>query len=371
MFILELCKKIKKIRNFLTHIFIFFSSSIMGLANSKFNSYENHEYNKNDTKEGKYEPDEIHHTPQNNKNSDPRSPNVYRTPLTHNDGSVSPSSTAINAIPITKQLNLTTDNSILLRPPANGLLKAMLLRDLDQNSMLDPRSPNQFIQRTPLHLKSSKSTVLTDDSFDCSLIEDNAQDTSYTALSTSESASLPTEPLQLADNIEESLNAITLTEPKEFLETNFDTSDPVELIIACDPRSPSLNVDRTPLLLNTVPAMSDLLFERLSEPENVTIVEKTPVTSKKVSSNHLIYEDENVAETEMRPSATKALPKVRTPLGCLGNTVSLVNKSRTPKHPVLFIEEQQQLAFTPKNHKSIAKRLSTTNSSKIPIFKSK
>lgn len=341
----------------------------MGLANSKFNYRENCEVEKYDTKET-CETDEIYHTPQNKNVLDPRSPNIYRTPLNHNEASASPSGTQMNAIQITKQLNLTTDDSILLRPAAKGLLKAMLLRDLDQNAMLDPRSPTQFINRTPMNLKSTQSTTTVDESFDCSLVEDNAHDSSYTATSTCEDASLPTDKLQLTANIEESFNAIALTEPKEFLETNFDTTDSVESI-ACDPRSPSMNVERTPLVLKSETAVSDSTFENNSEPENVTIVEESPVSMLKLTTN-LIYED--VAETEIfstpkRTSANKAVPKVRTPLGCLGNMVSQANNTRAPKHPSLFIEEQHQLAHTPMQ-KSLAKRLSNNvNSSKIPIFK--
>lgn len=345
----------------------------MGLANSKFNSNKNSESDKYDAKVT-CETAEIHHTPQNKTVLDPRSPNIFRTPLNHNDASVSPSGIQMNAIPITKQLNLTTDDSILLRPAPKGLLKAMLLRDLDQNAMLDPRSPTSFITRTPLNLKSTQTTTIDDESFNCSLVEDNPQDTSYTATSSTEDASIPTDTIQLTTaTIEESLNAIVLTEPKEFLETNFDTSDPIETI-ACDPRSPSLNVERTPLVLKSEPDMSDSIFEKTSESENVTIIEQTPVTTFKVTTNHLIYED--VAETEIfstpkRTSANKVVPKVRTPLGCLGNMVSQANNTRAPKHPSLFIEEQQQLAHvTPKNQKSFPNRLSNTaNSSKIPVFK--
>lgn len=343
----------------------------MGLANSKFNSHQNRESDKYDAKVTS-ETAEIHHTPQNMKVLDPRSPNIYRTPLSHNVISASPSGAQMNSIPITKQLNLTTHDSILSRPAPKGLLKAMLLRDLDQNAMLDPRSPTQFINRTPLNLKSTQSTTTIDESFNCSLFEDNdAQDNSYTATSSSDDASPPTDQFQLTATIEESFHAIALTEPKEFLETNFDTSDPVESI-ACDPRSPSLNVERTPLVLKSEPViLSDSIFEADSEPHNVTIIEETPVTALKAATNHLIYED--VAETEIfntpkGTSAKKAVPKVRTPLGCLGNMVSQVNNTRAPKHPCLFIEEQQQLAITPKIHKT--KRLSNhTNSSKIPIFK--
>lgn len=349
----------------------------MGLAISKFNSRENYEGEK-------YEATvtcktaEIQNTPQNKNVLDPRSPNIYRTPLNYNEASASPGGTQMNAIQITKQLNLTTDDSIMLRPASQGLLKAMLLRDLDQNAMLDPRSPTQFINRTPMNLKSSQSAATIDESFECSLVETNTPDISYNA-STNNDASLPTDEIQLTAAIEESFNEIAITEPKEFLETNFDTSDPVESIpcdpvesIACDPRSPSLNVDRTPLVLKSEPEMTDSFFESISEPENVTIVE-APVTTCESSANNLIYEDvaeTGICSTPKRISALQTVPKVRTPLGCLGNMVSQVNNTRPSKHPSLFIEEQQKLAITPKNQKAFPKRLSNNmNSSKIPVFK--
>lgn len=331
---------------------------------------------------------------------DPRSPNIYRTPLDIKQNNIKR---------ITKQQSITLDDSTSACTPTKSILTEKLLRDLGYNfNCNDPRSPTLMISRTPIYL--TKKTAYNDDSFDCSLISANDSCTDDANAATHESAELhPSEDdggvrnaqiennftEEIAENIE-NLNTTFDTmsiQKREFLESHFDLTDFGDSMT--DPRSPSLNVERTPIIIKE--ELKEDIIENIVEEPIITEVDPVfninyskPVdescgdeNSFKIAAastniiKHLIYEDENIDKKDTNIMSTPKkdvkhnLSGNRTPLGCLGNTPNGKNQTtknpgKTPKHPTFFIQQNS----TPKNQHAFANVVSNRRKSKIPVFKS-
>lgn len=256
-------------------------------------------------------------TPEPKKFIDPRSPTICRTPI--NDLGT-PSTPSIAA---TKRLNLTTDAENLSTPPnrligtQKNFLQEKLLKNLGYQSF-DPRSPTQFINRTPI--KWEENEQKTEDS----LINDSVQAVEHP------------EPEQIPDEV--------ANDSVESLEDPDTSIDKFIAELEIDPRSPSINVERTPIVFKQELVLDDSIELPSENIEN----RSTPM-------KHSIYQDEADAHTPATPKVepTTLIPSnnQRTPLSCLANKgrPSVLQQSNNnknkPKHPILFIGQQQQ---TPK-----------------------
>lgn len=305
-------------------------------------------------------PDPNLSTPEPKKFVDPRSPTICRTPI---GDLASPPTPGIGA---TKRLNLTTDDHNLSSTPPSRLvgtqknfLQEKLLKNLGYQSF-DPRSPTQFINRTPIRWEENDPN-----SDDCSLVvNDSAQ-----AVEMSQTELLPEEEEEVANASVESVG---------------DADSSIDKFIAeleIDPRSPSINVERTPIVFKHYVFLDDSIELPASEFENTNKI-STPI-------KHSIYQDKAVVDddTPTTPKLTQTVDKLtnnRTPLSCLANkgrppTVQHSNKKKNNnvlKHPILFIGQQH---LTPKcvkngggmpfgNSNNFSNK-TTNGSSKIPVFK--
>lgn len=298
--------------------------------------------------------DAVAATPEPKKFVDPRSPNIRRTPI---DELGSPTRTPIVA---TKRLNLTTDEENLSTPPSRlvgtqkNFLQEKLLKNLGYQAF-DPRSPTQFINRTPMRWEAN------DDSFDASLINESVQPVELSSQTEDECADVAHESTASGDAEDAADSSID-----KFL---------AELEI--DPRSPSVNVERTPIVFkhNHIHAQDAMV----AQPPPESICED--IENIATPCKDTIYEDEaNAVTTPTTPKPVQQQPidkashTNRTPLSCLANKgrASLLhsNKKNMPKHPILFIGQQQQ---QPKSMKTGATAFGNNNlnskSTKIPVFK--
>lgn len=180
---------------------------------------------------------------------DPRSPNIERTPIS-----------TVMTIQQRLKNSVATTTMDDAQTPTN-FMQRKLLRDLGHSysvkelNMLDPRSPSLFIPRTPLDFKK----VPEDGPRPASLAN------SFEYNECIEEAS--------CRNFNEKISNITLDDSndelpadgaedvseirRKYLETNFDVAEPKSTSDENDdPRSPSLNVYRTPIVLSGVPKVT-------------------------------------------------------------------------------------------------------------------
>lgn len=238
---------------------------------------------------------------------DPRSPNIERTPI----------STVLSIQQRLKNSVATTTMDDAQTP--NNFMQRKLLRDLGYNysvkelNMLDPRSPSLFIPRTPLDFKKVQD--------DGAVAADLTNSFEYNECI--EEAS--------CRNFNEKISNITLDDSNEelpadgaedvseirrkYLETNFDVVEPKSKSEENDdPRSPSLNVYRTPIVLSGVPKgtipkqispdnMENFLLDinEINEPvfssTPTTTIASTETPTKRTCAiakkqKNLVYEDE-------------------------------------------------------------------------------
>lgn len=285
-------------------------------------------------------------TPEPKKFIDPRSPNICRTPI---ESLGSPET----SITVTKALNLTTDEQNLSTPnklvgTQKNFLQTKLLKNLGYQAF-DPRSPTQFINRTPMRLDGAIDS--NDQSFDSSLIDTSVPGVELPHLDTTSCT-------------KESSDASVAQEDGE------TSIDQIIAELEIDPRSPSVNVERTPIVFShTIPTAEDYPVVEivLDDVEN-----QTP-------TKHNIYQDEESAtpasDAKITPRQTQTNEKAannRTPLSCLGNKgrSALQSKNRMtkmPKHPILFIGQQQKNGGTPFGNSN--NNSNSLVSSKIPVYK--
>lgn len=342
-------------------------------------------------------------TPQSKRCLDPRSPNIYRTPLPYIELETPPNK-------VTKQQNLRTADMSQMQPIA--LLREKLIGQMGGGgqavTVFDPRSPSQYIARTPLNL--STSNAINDESFDGSLlvvaVEADASAASIEPINVDAVAAdtkMNDEECVSLDVVE--AEATTTTVP--IVESNAIETPKI------DPRSPSLNVDRTPLVLSGTedaeeekpqPTQDDVAEQSVNVPVVVAAAAATKgVVLRQQQQQHKqiknsIYKDDANDEMMMEnlnigTPTKKVVPHklaaatggtVRTPLGCLGNvssattTTTNTTNGAAGRMQMKMVEQQKQQASssstaTPKmqhhNNKPFKSRISLTNSSKIPVFK--
>lgn len=268
-----------------------------------------------------------------NKFLDPRSPNPFRTPI---------SDLSFNETkPISKAQDLTNINNIsTLTAVTPTKLKNRLLRDLGYT--LDPRSPALNFDRTPINFNDSNIS----------------DDFSLAGLSLNESdLETPIKKNQIENFYTPVLENVQFSESQ------------------IDPRSPSIDIERTPLNLNV---LLEETQEELNLQSDVEEEADTPTKEKPIAAvitetvKSMIYMDEN-QEQPMTPT-TKAdniekVGKIRTPLSCLINAQGTDN--RFDKR--MKMQNKPSLARTifkdtapPANHNT---GKITNSSSKIPVFR--
>lgn len=237
------------------------------------------------------------------------------------------------------------------------MVKEKLLRDCGYN-LLDPRSPNQLIMRTPMEVKSFKVASNTNDSitsldYTDEFIGMNSFESALSAACNEIMGDYNTNSENM--KLKESTVEIARYKKNEtaFLETNFDY---VKSIIQTpmlqhiknqdDPRSPT--VGRTPIVFNDTKNLESSVNDKESSEEileNVTetIINETTkkydeepkkkilrkIKSQKVDTvKQIIYEDgENTNfSTPKKSNSDNSSVGVRTPLGCVANTKHMRSK---------------------------------------------
>lgn len=199
---------------------------------------------------------------------DPRSPNIARTPLTE----IIANRLNINRFKFEQTVNCEVET----QTPSNSMRKK-LLRDLGYNyttkelNLLDPRSPNLFIPRTPLNLSLNG-----DDEVDCSKafqsLEYNGHIEEASCRNFNEKlANITLDDTDYEDAVQSKTDKDAETNTKtdgdaeflairqKYMETDFDFVDD-DIKLRNDPRSPSENIFRTPMLLavpSKIPFHSD------------------------------------------------------------------------------------------------------------------
>lgn len=356
---------------------------------------------------------------------DPRSPNIARTPL---------SEVLAGRFAVKKE----QPTEFNLETPTN-LLRKRILRDLGVNytskelNLLDPRSPSHLIPRTPLNLSFAVDEP------------DNTNIVSVEYSGLIEEASCRHFNEKLANitlddaDFEEAKESLEKEDEftdgelaairQKYLETNFEFVGD-EIQVRCDPRSPSINIFRTPMMGNIVTSkfnknitaeiemdenISPLLlpgdnksrFGMLSSTPMVTsVIEKDAVQSiisctDKIHKT-IIYEDDNVKENnlnsvvEMKSSGASVVVvesivstpmkkfvrmnekdenKPRTPLSIINRCIKAAEKE-TQQHSQTKKNEKENSKlneqFTPQKWRSHNNEIHLSirnNSSKIPIFK--
>lgn len=219
-------------------------------------------------------------TPNRTTFLDPRSPNPFRTPIAElplND-----------AKPVSRAQNLTTNDAISTTATVTPTkLKNKLLRDLGYT--LDPRSPALHFDRTPIVFNDSN---ISDDFSlaDLSLNESNDQ--------------LPCTEIQPDDFF-----FTPVQENGKFAEQKMD------------PRSPSVEIERTPLALNFETQTE--VHTNVKRPTKAEEEEEIVASIVTGGAKNMIFMDEH-HEQPVTPTTkserTEKTDKVRTPLSCLINT---------------------------------------------------
>lgn len=173
---------------------------------------------------------------------DPRSPDVNRTPLPEI---------------LTHRFNNCVQNEEVVKTPINQFRKKLLNYSSTDSKLLDPRSPSQFIPRTPLNLSFDESKLASKTEFSLE----------YTGVI--EEASCRNFNERLAnitfDDCDIEIDSMSKTKLHEIQEEednnevnndnavdkNAETEKILELTsqIKNDPRSPSQSIERTPLVL--------------------------------------------------------------------------------------------------------------------------
>lgn len=228
----------------------------------------------------------------NNELLDPRSPNPFRTPI---------SDLQYNEVKaLSKAQDLTNNDNISTSTTTTPTkLKTKLLRDLGYT--LDPRSPALNFDRTPLVIDL-----------------DMTDDFSLAGLSLNES------------------DAQTPIKEKDI--ENFYT--PVVEIVKrpgaeIDPRSPSIDIERTPLNLNNLADESQEIQKDINSQSDVVAVDVYTPTIETTDAavitetvKNMIYMDDN-EDLPITPKKSDNLDKMetkRTPLSCLINTQGADNR---------------------------------------------
>lgn len=263
-----------------------------------------------------------------NKFLDPRSPNPFRTPISELPFS--------DAKPVSKAQDLTNNDNISTSTTVTPTkLKHKLLRDLGY--AMDPRSPALNFDRTPINFNDSNIS----------------EDFSLAGLSLNESdVQTPIKDNPITDFHTPVLESVRFSECE------------------VDPRSPSIDIERTPLNLHV---LLDEVQEELHVQPDVQDEAKTPTKEKTLAAvitatvKNVIYMDEN-QEQPMTPNTktdnTEKVGKIRTPLSCLMNQ-GTDKRMKMHSRPSLARTIFKDTAL-PGNQNACK---ITNSSSKIPVFR--
>lgn len=315
---------------------------------------------------------------------DPRSPFVCRTPI-------AAAGAGQQFATVTRQLDLTSGDLLGTpvqphhqQPAMRNALQQKLLRNLGYQAC-DPRSPTQFINRTPMRAAGEllgQSTASASQPPIVIVNTDNAlnesRDTSAVSRSTEHVNNAINESLQAAESpllddsavaeasaVEDSAESAesALTPPKV-------SSAAVDAEIHDDPRSPSVDIERTPIVLaaedEAVVDDDEVEHQGLdtvdagANDENapVAVAVRSPQPAAMVAN--AIFEDDvgvaaisagepvatAVQATPRKPSAIAVASKrsnaeaPRTPLGCLGNRAGV-------RQPLQMGKQQQHESKIP------------------------
>lgn len=214
---------------------------------------------------------------------DPRSPDVNRTPLPGNVTNrflqrVHNEDAAITTV------NTTVTNDVM-KTPVNAFRNRLLNLTSNESKLLDPRSPSQFIPRTPITasmLDDSKNISTTHFSLEYAGVMEEASCRNFNerlANLTLDDSDAETEakPKTKLQKIHEEYSA----EVPTLAETNIN--DVTQENIApngantSDPRSPSGSIPRTPLLLSTTtPTMLVVKMQEINADDDKNI---SPIVS--------------------------------------------------------------------------------------------
>lgn len=191
---------------------------------------------------------------------DPRSPNIDRTPL----AVVLATERRIRQIIHTSVIG-NVNGDAEPTTPANTM-RRRLLRDLGYNyrekemNLLDPRSPSAMIPRTPIAFAAGTSK---NDNEIAAAIDDANTSQSFEYTECIEDASCRHFNEKISNITldgysgevpEDGNNDSSMIKRKQYLETNFDVTEAIPETLPeveeneADPRSPSLNVQRTPMV---------------------------------------------------------------------------------------------------------------------------
>ncbi|XP_013191327.2 uncharacterized protein LOC106135532 [Amyelois transitella] len=366
-------------------------------------------------------------------NSDPRSPTpeITRTPL---QGKPSAKHNITKNVDLRKTFENADGEEKLIHN--NPILSAVIKNHLQS---YDPRSPTQDFERTPIVI-TSKEDGGTDNRYSSeinygspSLQEDN-EGIAQNDVKATQSPDLVV-PKNLYDKFfdmtlddtfkesEEPLGSSTASndaieinisnaqrlvkevgeKPNLFLETNFDyveneydnfedsedhveTNDhdskkdmkhiPVFKILDIDPRSPSVGIERTPIVvtkiieedasMDNVEEMSDDTLIKVLQNTNIELRQNCIKPQDRKSDGLLIYEDE-ADNINVTPKKTKSNSSsgVRTPLSCMKNKDSCHTRSKSAN--TLFDPKTQTVISTklPTRVSHIPRLKSLTKQSKI------
>lgn len=259
---------------------------------------------------------------------DPRSPHICRTPL--------------NEI-VQKPEKSNQQKSTSIEQPFS-LLRKRFFKGFS-HSLNDPRSPSVF-NRTPIVFDE---TLNLDDTFSDLFAETKAQ--REDALCRSESTTSETPVIDVVEHQEEKEveeeEEEEKTEEIELATPKITKTTPQETIIEQDPRSPSIGVERTPIILNDDDApdeddmietiLSTLSLNKTKMPANKPLdrIRNKKTNSSKVGTSSTnrkeltIYKDRENRTPAKAPRAmdSPSAAGKRTPLSCVKNNPQFKSKS--------------------------------------------
>ncbi|XP_059045931.1 uncharacterized protein LOC131841589 [Achroia grisella] len=357
--------------------------------------------------------------------ADPRSPTpeIIRTPL---QGKPNGKHNITKNVDLRKTFeNAKTEEKLIHNNP---ILSAVIKNHLQS---YDPRSPTQDFERTPIIITSKidklQSNIQEETGNNCgspclrtdyeeinesleeaaiivpdTLIPKNLCDGFYD-ITLNDTLKEPDEPLGSSTASNEAIEAnISDTEPTKLLETNFEYVEgennktdenvfsgddidffkfdikqiPVFKILDEDPRSPSVGIERTPIVVakktenisnENVEHMSDDSLIKVLQNTNAELRQNVVKPQEKNSDGLLIYEDEsdNINDTPKK-SKSASNSGSRTPLSCMKNKSDTghsrsksANTLYDPKNPAIGLSKVSRKASHIPRLKSLSKQVKT------------
>ncbi|CAG9132371.1 unnamed protein product [Plutella xylostella] len=314
------------------------------------------------------------HIPDVCPSSDPRSPTpeITRTPLQNNNGT---KHNITKNVDLRKTFEGTKGEEKLIHN--NPILSAVIKNHLQS---YDPRSPTQDFERTPIVVSADDVSgeeqnirQQVDGAFGSPCLEndgdvlDHAEERVVADMVvprnlcdgffdlTLDDSLKPDAPLGSStasnDSIEKDISNQSVDKPTQLLETNFDyvedNNETVQnedseqngimeqkaimkfRVLENDPRSPSVGIDRTPIVVPKIDEeSSEDNVEEMSDDTLIKVLQSTNAELRQASSKTdnnpeglLIYEDESSTKINDTPKKSKSVANngSRTPLSCMKN----------------------------------------------------